>query len=402
MKRFLVVAVFHLLVITQLTAQRVFTVQVDSLTRSYFVHAPNEEIAHLPLVILLHDGTIRPISLNGLPWDKLKQPVIMVFPVGLVNQWHCKNSSDSLLAALDKKFLLKLLFQVQNNFRTDLSRTFLIGMGDAFCVAQDFGSTHPAIIRSVVQWNYKKDLVEAKVIVPEPAKKLDSLMSHNPSTAKVPEHRKLPIEQNKDDYKSYKQHISFAITLGRWQQAESSRTEFDTATFVDIAKSHFIIGIQVEYNFTERLSAFADANIVSIPKDQSISTITIGPNGVQATGSGHGGIVIPYGTGMRYAFPHGNFRPFVAAAMGFTYIHAEGGTGSGGPFKGVTQNITKKIETVFTYRLCSGFDYRMSGTVSFRISTSYFMSNRIDPEAGSINAFRGLSIMTGLAFVLGK
>lgn len=400
--KILLAASLHLMVITHLYAQRVFTVQVDSLTRSYFVNSPQEEISRLPLVILLHDGAVRPMSLVGLPWDKLKQPVIMVFPTGLVNQWHCKSNSDSLLAVRDQKFLLKLLFQVQNNFKTDLSRTFLIGMGDAFCIAQDFASTHPALVRSAVQWDFRKDLVDAKVIVPEPARKLDSLVSHNPSTGKDPEQKKLPLELNNVEYKSYKKHISFAITLGRWQQAGSSRTEFDTTTFVDISKSHFILGIQIEYNLTERLSAFGDINIITIPKDQSINTITIGSGGIQATGSGHGGIVIPYGAGIRYAFPHGIFRPFVMAAMGVTYIHAEGGTGSGGPFSGITQVITKKIENVLTYRLGTGFDYRLSGTVSFRLSGSYFTSNKIEQPIGSINAFRGLSIMTGLAFVLGK
>lgn len=402
MKGLLFLVALQTINISLLSAQRAFTVQIDSLTRSYFVNVTNNETSSLPLIIILHDNAIRPISLQALPWNNLKQPAVVVFPVGLLNKWYCRNSEDSLLAVRDQKFLLKLLFQVQNNFRTDISRTFIIGMGDAFCVAQNFAKINPTLLRSAVQWKYQKNLVEAKVIVPDPATKLDSLVSHNPSTAKTIQQGKLSLEQNKAEYKPYKKHVSFAITLGRWQQAGSSRTEFDTTTFVDIAKSHFIIGIQVEYNFTEWLSAFTDVNIITIPKDQSINTITIGSGGIQVSGSGHGGIVIPYGAGLRYVFPQGYFRPFITAAMGLTYVHAEGGTGSGGPFGGITQKITRKIVNVPTYRLGTGFDYRVSEAVSFRISASYFMSNRIEPEVGSINAFRGLSIMTGLSFLLGK
>jgi opacity protein-like surface antigen len=401
MRRLLLVAVL-LLFCTSLLAQRAFTVQVDSLTRAYFVSVPGGETVSLPLFIILHDNGIRPTSLESLPWHKLKQPAVIVFPAGLLTQWHCKNNEDSLLAIRDQKFLLKLLFQVQNNFRTDLSRTFIIGMGDAHCLAQDLLRTNPALIRSAIQWDYQKDLVESKIIVPEPARKLDSLVSHNPSTPREPEKMKVPFEQEEAVFKPYRKHVSFAITLGRWQQAESSRTEFDTTTFVDIAKSHFMIGIQAEYNVTERLSVFADMNIVTIPKKQNINAVTFGPGGVQATGDGHGGIIVPFGAGIRYAFPYGNFRPFITGAVGRTHIHAEGGTGSGNSSTGIAKNITKKVENVLTYRIGAGFDYRLSGTVSFRLVSSYFMSSKIDPPAGSVDAFRGLSIVAGLAFVLGK
>lgn len=262
-------------------------------------------------------------------------------------------------------------------------------------------SPNVLLMRSASKWEHKNDLVDTAEIFSESVKKLDSLVGPDPSAGKS-EKKTLPFRQTGKPYKPYKEHFSFGLALGYWQQAESSRTEFDTATFVDIAKCHFIFGILAEYNFTEKLSVFTDANFVIISKNQSINSVTIGSGGIQATGSGHGGIVIPFGAGVRYAFLHGNFRPFIMPALGFTHIHVEGGTGSGGPFSGVTQNITKKAENVLTYRLGAGFDYRLSGSVSLRLSTTYFMSEKIDPPAGSIENFQGLSATTGLTFILGK
>jgi len=401
-KKLILVTGLHLLSITYVFSQRLFTVQIDSLTRSYFVNAPKQEAGNLPMIVILHDNNIMPTLLGNLPWNKLQQPAVMVFPVGLINQWHCKKNSDSLLTERDQKFLLRLVFHVQNNFKTDLSRTFLIGMGDAFCAVQDFVKKHPTIVRSAVRWDYKKELLEAKEIIPEPGWKLDSLVRHNPPKGNYLQNKKFPFEQEEKIYKPYRRHLSFGFNLGRWQQAMGSRTEFDTVTFVDISERHFIFGVQVEYNITERISAFTDVNFMIIPKEESINSISIGPNGVQASGSGHGGIVIPYGAGIRYVFLCKDFRPFITVAFGHTYLHTEGGTGSGSLLGGTTQETTKKTENIFTYRLGVGFDYRLSEDVSFRSSASYFMSNNINPAVGSIDTFQGLSILAGLNFIFGK
>lgn len=381
-------------------AQRFFTIQVDSLTRSYMVKAPDEEIVRLPMVIILHDSHVRPLSLENLPWNNLRQPAVMVFPIGLLNQWKCMDSEDSLLAERDLRFLYRLVKEVHKSFSTDRSRTFLIGMGDSYCVVQDFYKRHHGLVRSIARWDYDSESGGGRNVIPEPPE-LDSLVIHNPTKPDSLRTQRLPFEQGSKTFKLYQGHFSFSINLGRWQQASGSRTAFNTSTFVDIAEHHFIFGLSGDYNFTERISTLLDANLIIIPKEERINSIQLGPNGIQVNGIGNGGIIVSYGTGVRYVFPRETFRPFILAALGATYMHIEGGTGSGSS-NGISRDITRAVESIFTCRFGAGFDYRLSGDVAFRFSTTYYMSNKITPPIGSIEAFQGLSVMGGLGFLIGE
>ncbi|MBL0745883.1 hypothetical protein [Chryseolinea lacunae] len=133
-------------------AQHFFSIESDSLPRSYLLETPAPEVSNLPMVILLHDSHILPMALAKLDWSQLSQPALIVFPVGLRNQWASGNHADSL--RWDENFLLKIIFQVQQNFRTDISRVFILGMGNAFFLAEAFQRKHPALVRAAAPWEY--------------------------------------------------------------------------------------------------------------------------------------------------------------------------------------------------------------------------------------------------------
>jgi hypothetical protein len=351
------------------------------------------------MIILLHDQKVMPFSLARMEWSRLKYKSIVVFPVALRNRWSCQTNADSLKA--DEKFLLRLIFQIQNNFRTDPSRVFITGMGSSFCLADAFAKKHPSLIRAAVPWEHSSSRSSS---IPERSSSFDSLVSHNPGIAQPKgDTVKFAFDQNtKEEKLPYANHTTLAFHLGRWQQAKSARTDFDTQTMTDLSQYHFQFGLEVGYYFTERWSAFLNSDFMIIPKERKVNSISWGGGqGVNVRASGKGGIVIPYGMGIRYTIPRGNFRPFFSALLGSTFLFVGGGKASGGS-GGVTKDIVKRKVSVFRAALGTGFDLCLSQTVSLQFTAQYAFSPKISPPLGSVNRFQGLSIMAGLLFILNR
>lgn len=132
--------------------QGFFSVEVDSLTRSYYViDRPGEEGLPRPLIVLLLDRNTLSTTVARLTDAKIRRPCVMVLPLSLMNRWSCLTGPTAFEA--DEVFLLRLIFELQNTFHTDPARTFIIGSGNAFCLADLFMRKNPALIRAAVQWN---------------------------------------------------------------------------------------------------------------------------------------------------------------------------------------------------------------------------------------------------------
>lgn len=381
-------------------SQRLFSTEVNGLTRSYLLVNPVDDTTKdLPLIVVLHDDYFSSLSLARLNYSKLSHPAILVFPVGIKNQWTC--NSDSLRR--DESFLLKLIFNVQSNFKTDASRTFLIGIDDSFCFANYFSKKHSAIIRTAAQWKPANPRV-AEVKMP-----FDSIVVNSPHIKRLDtKSDKTSFEfekhEDEDEFKKYAGHSTLLFRLGRWQQMPASKTDFDSLTLTDLSERHFLFGAQLGFSFTEHWLAYLECDFLIIPKEQNINSITIGGGqGLSAQGSGSGGIVIPYGAGVRYAFlKREEFRPFVAASVGTTYLYAKGGQGSFSLGTGQSSTTNEREERVLRYSLTTGFDFRMGRATSFQFTASYTTSSQIEPPLASVNRFEGISIMVGLLFILGK
>lgn len=158
------------------TAQQSFIIETDSVIRSYRLVIPKGETTHrLPLVILLHDCDIDPDKLAVLPWSLLRRPVLIAIPVALTS-WTC----DTLKSQHDQRFLSTIMLQVQQNFRVDNARIFIVGMGISYCLAENYLHNHPGQVRAAIQWNYRKDLFRYMTITPDPAQQADSLTNDKP------------------------------------------------------------------------------------------------------------------------------------------------------------------------------------------------------------------------------
>ncbi|MEQ9437508.1 MAG: hypothetical protein RIG62_00625 [Cyclobacteriaceae bacterium] len=208
-------------------------------------------------------------------------------------------------------------------------------------------------------------------------------------------------------WRPYQKHLTIGASVGYWQQAKSTEEGLDPLTLVDIADYHLKIGVQVEYNFTEALSVFLDVNGIIIPREENIQHISLGiTDGITVGATGKGGIIVPCGLGMRYTWAGNAFRPFVASSLGATYFYIGGGNVSVGLFDlevlDIEQQITEQKKLILQGKFGGGFDYRFSPMFSFRVSADYWLSNRLNPPVGSINAFQGWSISGGLAYIVGK
>jgi hypothetical protein len=384
-------------------AQRLFTLKTDSLTRSYLLwEAIRDAGATKPLVILLHDRTTTPMTLVQLDWSVLRAPSLLVFPVGLRGLWASGGHADSLKA--DENFLLRIILRAQHDFKTDASRVFIVGMGGAFYFARFFAQKHPALVRAAFQWNRSVPVGNA---LAGAARQLDSLVAGNPG-------RKQPVaegtlssmeaaEQKRlDSAGRWRRHAMLLVHLGRWQQAAGSRTDFDTKTLTDLAKYHFMFGLMVGYSFTEKWSAFVEGDFLIIPKERTINNVSGGGGqSIKVNASGKGGVVIPYGAGIRYTILVRSIRPFVSGSIGSTFLFIGGGTASGGPGS-IDKTIYKRKESILRYASAAGVDLPVSRITSIQISAQYTFSPKIEPPLASVDRFQGFNLFFGLLFNLGK
>jgi hypothetical protein len=305
----------------------------------------------------------------------------------------------------DEKFLLRIILRAQHDFKTDASRVFIVGMGGAFCLAQDFAQKHAALVRAAVPWHRVTPLGG---IARHPAQRLDSLVAGNPgrkqkatvgmmaSMTYDTEHKRL------DSARLWRRHASLLLHLGRWQQASGSRTDFDTQTLTDLANYHFMFGLKVGYAFTAKWSAFVEGDFLIIPKERKINNLSWGGGqGIRVNASGKGGVVIPYGAGVLYTIPVRRIRPFVSVSVGSTFLYIGGGTASGGPGS-IDKTIYKRKESILRYAVATGVDLPVSRVTSVQLSAQYTFSPEIEPPLASVDRFQGLNLFFGLLFNLGK
>ncbi len=380
-------------------SQRVFSLEVDSLNRSYLLVGPSrDEPAKLPLVIVLHDEGTSPFSLEGFNWSRLQQPAIIALPIGLRGKWACKG--DSVLH--DEAFLMKLIFQVQNNFRTDPTRVFIIGMGDASCLADRFSKKHPALVRATANWSRNSLRPET---MPERTRQFDSLIFRNPASPagrEAAESFSFRKDNETPTEFSYADRTTLSFHIGRWDQSRRSRKGPDTVTLTDLGEYHFMFGFAAGYYFNKHWSFFIGSDFLIIPKERTINGISWGGGqGVRVNVSGKGGIVVPYGIGLRYSFPRRVVMPFLSAGIGSTFMFIGGGSASGGPGN-INKSIVKRKENLLRYSADTGCDIRLSPNTFFQLKAGYTFSSIIEPELASVDRFEGLSFSIGLLFILGK
>lgn len=379
-------------------AQHVFSIEVDTLTRSYLVIESSRNVSEqLPLIVLLHDNDVAPFSLARLNWSTLQRPAIVAMPVAWRGQWSCSRED---LPSNDETFLMNVIFKVQRDFNVDTKRVFMVGMGNASCVASQFTKRHPELVRTAVNWNRASAV---PITSPGQAQGLDSLLAQNTAdvTAAAGD-TLLPIDDDMTSSAgfSYVGHSTLAFHLGRWQQSRRSRGSPDTVTLTDLADYHLMFGFELGYHLTAQWSFVLGTDVLIIPKEQRINGISWGGGqGIQVSASGKGGIVIPYGVGVRYAFPRKAVVPFFSTMAGSTFMFIGGGSATGSPGN-ISRNIVKRKVSLFRYSVDAGCDVRLKPGTSLQLKAGYTFSSKISPELASVDRFEGLHISGGLVFTI--
>lgn len=164
--------------------QHSISVNVEGTDRSFLVNSSHGyDIRPLPLIVVLHENGVSPLPLAGMDWSKLRHRVILAFPYSTQLQWPHANDRKQKQAETnnDIKFIDGLISKLQGDFSIDLSRIFVIGIGNSYDLAQQFQHQYPQRLRATIQWNNKRSNTPSSENADDLAD-LNALVNQNPST----------------------------------------------------------------------------------------------------------------------------------------------------------------------------------------------------------------------------
>lgn len=139
----------------QITDEYFLSMDVEGTERSCLVKLSHGYDKQLPLIIVLHENDTSPLRLAAMNWQKFDHRAVIAFPTGRDWRWSCqvgkraKNDVDN-----DILFIERLIAKLHKEFLVDISRTFIVGAGNSFCLAEQFQQRSPAI--QAVQWREKR------------------------------------------------------------------------------------------------------------------------------------------------------------------------------------------------------------------------------------------------------
>ena len=128
----------------------------------------------------------------------------------------------------------------------------------------------------------------------------------------------------------YKKRWTIGLEYGLRFVSNSGRSTLpDTITLADFTSKRSFIGLEGGYFVSKDIQVFLAFDFMSLPKNQTITSLTIGgPNGIQVEGSGSGGAMVNVGIGGKYFFNVGAFtRIYTGLKLGIIKAVAEGGSG---------------------------------------------------------------------------
>lgn len=208
----------------------------------------------------------------------------------------------------------------------------------------------------------------------------------------------MEAEQKREDYEllnqldDWKSKFFITLTFGRSYIDPNYTTDFDEETFVDVNEIKSIWCLTSGYMFTNKLGGLINFSLKT-KKSQSTNF-----DGVNISGSGNGIGLFKFGIGARYIpFAKKRWSIFGDVHGGILNLRAEGGTGSGTLFGGVTKDITEKSESTNYISFVTGANYRLGKTVYLTSNIDYTFS-KFDNNIGSISGFTGFTVNLGLGF----
>lgn len=201
-----------------------------------------------------------------------------------------------------------------------------------------------------------------------------------------------------DKMRILKNTFAFSLHYGHFELFPFSKTNV-SETNLKIDDYHKQFNVLVEYYPFEKIATLISIGLLVIPKTKEINSITSGENGIQISGSGKGGAILPVTLGMKKTFLNGLARPYISLLSGFTFIKIGTGTGTGS-INGIEKNIDYQSKLTFCYQLGSGIQLRTGRVVRFDFGVNYYGSPKFSSPIGGINSFQGLYFFGGMNFIL--
>ncbi len=202
----------------------------------------------------------------------------------------------------------------------------------------------------------------------------------------------------------YKTRWTIGLEYGQRFVSNSSRTNLpDTITLTDFTSKNSFIGLEGGYFVSEDIHIFFSMDFMSLPKNQTITSLTIGgPNGIQAEGSGSGGAMVNVGIGGKYFFKVGSFtRIYSGLKLGIIKAVAEGGSGGFNLTQGQYQQTIRQSRNYTYGNILFGLAHRISPKLIIDFNLGYLQASKAK-DIGGIISPGGITSTLALQFILGK
>ncbi|MDW3191573.1 MAG: hypothetical protein R8G66_04390 [Cytophagales bacterium] len=202
----------------------------------------------------------------------------------------------------------------------------------------------------------------------------------------------------------YIDRVTLGFTFGQRFISGSNKTERpDTITFTDFSDRRGFIGLEIGYFLKDQLQISMSGDLLMLPKEQEISSVQFGGNGISIEGEGSGGAMITIGIEGRYIFKEKELsRPYVKLEAGFIRALAVGGEGGFSVGQGQFQNQRELRESYRYLQPGIGFAHRMARQAMLEFNLSYLISADRSRNIGGITSPGGITASIGFHFVFGS
>ncbi len=176
----------------------------------------------------------------------------------------------------------------------------------------------------------------------------------------------------------------------------------DTITFTDFTSKRSFFGLEGGYFLTSRLQVSLALDILLLPKEKEVKSVSFGSGGIQVEGSGSGGAMLNVGIGSRYFL---NVAPlsrlYAGLKLGRLKAVAEGGDGGFTLAQGQFKETTRLTSSYNYGNVLLGLTHRLSPGFIVDFNMGYLHASKSKPVGGILSP-AGITSTLTLQFIIGK
>lgn len=186
--------------------------------------------------------------------------------------------------------------------------------------------------------------------------------------------------------------------LGYMFYLNTRAARVDTSVF-KINDYHSTFNIKAEHYFKENTAYRFSIGFTRIPKAENIDELRLTSSGLEVSGSGQGGFILPVNIGIKQSFLNELFRPYVSLSGGFTYMKMGAGTAEGTVWS-INKDIIEDTRIKPSFILETGVNYRTGKVVRLNAGINYTYSPNFDSSFYGIETYSGITMFAGISFIL--